>query len=165
MATLAMVRMRQENLLRDFEWGDGPRSLENCRRKHAGVQAQADIGTRRTNVGDGVWEKLARGEDGMDIHMVTFTMRVEAMGRGARAGVLKDFYRNRTRTPLIIRSLSIFSSDASLFKECRCLGKTQWALYPQFSIAEPKDNRASNLERISLDDSQYSTLAKTALSG
>jgi hypothetical protein len=115
MATLAMVRMRQENLLRDFEWGDGPRSLENCRRKHAGVQAQADIGIRRTNVGDGVWEKLARGEDGMDIHMVTFTMRVEAMGRGSRAGVLEDFYRTRTRTPLIIRSLSILSSDASLF--------------------------------------------------
>jgi hypothetical protein len=44
------VGIRQEDLLRDFNWRDGSGRLEKWRRKHAGVQVQEDIGTRLTNV-------------------------------------------------------------------------------------------------------------------
>lgn len=62
MTTPATVKMRPENRLRELDRGDGPGSLENWRRKQAGVRVQEGIGTRRTNVGVGVWEKLAREE-------------------------------------------------------------------------------------------------------
>lgn len=109
----------------------------------------------------------------MEIHMVTFNMRVELIGRRPRAWRCSSSFivlvaLSSSGVCLVLVPLSSsgvcqsFRRTLGLFKECHCLGKTQWVLYPQFIIAESKDNRASNRERISLDDAQYSTLAKKA---